>query len=248
MYERPQGIISLGMSKSLKPKKRIWVTQSRPRGKDSAADFEAIGLQAVSSPLLNIVVNSDMIDEPSRDIHLIFTARNGVRAFAQKHDARDYSVTCVGDATAELLNEHGFKDVKSVGGEAKDVIDWIVKTYPKTQAIHHCAGRHVRGRIVETLKDAGYNAERIEYYASVPVTELPVDIEDFDYVALYSPLGAETFASLIKTMDVSNLTSLSISQATDEALGGTNLATRLIANTPDQAAMMAELQLDLTSD
>lgn len=246
MSARQLATISCGMSKPLKPNKKIWVTQSWPRGKDSAADFETLGLTAISSPLLDIVPSSDETESPSRDTHLIFTARNGVRAFADIHSERDYSVTCVGDATAELAQEKGFKDVKSVSGEAIDVIEYILKSYLKTQTIRHCAGRHVRGRIVETLKDAGYNAERIEYYASSPVTKLPINIESFDYVALYSPLGAETFASLTKTMDVSTLTSLCISQATEEALDGTKLVRRLIAKTPDQAAMMAELQLDLT--
>jgi uroporphyrinogen-III synthase len=235
------------MNKTLKKKSKIWVTQSHPRGLDSAADFEALGLDVVSSPLLSIAFSSDPIPSPERSTHLIFTARNGVRTFVEKHTERDFAVTCVGDATAALAVENGFTQVTSAKGDAQDVIALIRETVPQSIPLRHCAGRYVRGQIVETLKSLGYNAERIEYYASTPISSSDLDVSDFDYVALYSPLAARTFRDLLKDKDVSGLKTLSISTATDDILDGLNVKDRHIAGRPNQEAMMARLKLDLES-
>lgn len=233
------------MNKSLNNKQKIWVTQSLPRGNDSAADFKSMGLNTISSPLLNIVINCDMIETPKPQTHLIFTARNGVRAFAQRHAARDYPVICVGDATAKLALDVGFTDVTSAGGDASDVVDLIEKTVPQTQPVLHCAGRHVRGEIVETLCEKGYQAKRVEYYASKPVETLPLDVSDVNYIAFYSPLAAKTFTALVDDVDVSHIKTLSISAATDAPLRAVNLAHYFIAASPDQNAMINALKLDL---
>jgi len=236
------------MSKYLNTMRKIWVTQTHPRGHDSASDFETMGLAAVSYPLLNIEFSGAKIDTPDPATHLIFTARNGVRAFVDKHTERDYNVTCVGDATAALAKQYGFNHITSAGGDANSVIEHILKTIPKSVPLRHCAGRHVRGDITETLSALGYTAERVEYYASKPITDVGIDISEFGYVAFYSPLGARTFHELFKDKDVSGLKALSISAATDEALEGLSLKARLVAESPNQHAMMARLKLDLESD
>ena len=224
---------------------RIWVTQTVPRAYDSAKAFEALGLEPVVSPLLSVVMHDEYISKPIKDSCLIFTARNGVRAFAEKHSERDFPVITVGSATAELARNYGFEDVQSADGTALDVIDLIAKKYSKSTQIRHCSGRHVRGRIVERLLKKGYNAERVEYYASKPVTHYDIDLAEISYVTFYSPLGADTFAKLYSQNETGQLKALSISLATDKALCGINFKKKLIADTPNQAAMLAKLRLDL---
>ena len=66
----------------------------------------------------------------------------------------------------------------------------------------------------------------------------------FDYVAVYSPLAANNLAQLLALHNVERLTSLSISANTDDGLAGSGVGRRLIANSPNQAAMLATLRLD----
>lgn len=237
-----QASIFSGMNKA---PENIWVTQTLPRALDSAADYEVLGLKPIVSPLLKIKASNIALTAPSPETTLIFTARNGVFAFCEKHKERFYDVFCVGDATANLAKEQGFQTVFSASGTAEDLLKLVQKNVPFTQTIIHCSGRHVRGQITERLKVLGYCAERIEYYASYPVDGVNVPPENFDYVAIYSPLAAKTFAELCSHKDLSRMTSLSISKAADKPLMALNLKNRLIAPLPAQSGMLECLRLDL---
>lgn len=207
--------------------------------------FEGMGLEAIADPLLNIVIRSDSVEAPKKDTHLIFTSRNGVRAFADKHERRNFAISCVGDATAVLATSHGFTNVSSAKGAAADVTVHILKTVSKETPIRHCAGFQTRGRIVQTLIEAGYNAEHVWYYRALPVEAVSLELDRIDYVALSSPLGAQTFAHLLADQDLSKIKTLSISAATNAVLKELDLADRLIADRPNNDAMMARLKLDL---
>ena len=77
-------------------------------------------------------------------------------------------------------------------------------------------------------------------YKSIPVTNLPkMDFAMLDYIALFSPLAAKTLANL--KPDLATTTILSISQATDTALGNMQCQSRLIAKAPNETAMLALL-------
>ena len=202
-------------------------------------------MATVAIPVLAIEFSTSDIAPPSSDTVLIFTARNGVRAFASKHQNRHYDVVCVGDATAALARVSGFDNVISVGGDSQNVIDWIKQNTPSSRPVRHCAGRHVRGQITETLQAAGYEAERVEYYASHPVENVAVDCQDIDYVAVYSPLGATTIANLWAGKDTGHLRFLCISEAVHDALGDLAKHSSLIAQRPNQRDMLNRLKLDL---
>lgn len=229
------------MNKDLK----IWVTQTHPRALESAKDFEALGMTAIPIPVLNIEFSTSDILSPASDNLLIFTSRNGVRAFSAKHQNRHYDIVCVGDATASLARGIGFKNVTSVGGTSDDVVDWIKSNIPSSRPLYHCAGRHVRGQITETLQALGYNAQRIEYYASHPAQNVAVDSQDVDYVAVYSPLGAKRIAQLWADKDISHIKFLCMSEAVHNALNGLTQGPVLIAERPNQRELLNRLKLDL---
>ena len=221
---------------------KIWVTQSLPRGRDSAIDYTDLGFEAIVSPVL--VMESVVSIPPAPEVQtlLIFTSRNGVSAFAEMTQGRANPVICVGDATAELAKSVGFVKVSSAGGDAQDVVKLVLKSVPRSRPIRHCSGKHVQGRIVEQLTDAGYNIERIRYYAASPVAQTEIDIKEVTYVALYSPRGAASFVNLVTGKETGHLTTLSISPATDAALEPLSFKNRLIAEAPDQRSLLAALQ------
>lgn len=228
-----------------KARKKIWVTQTLPRAVESAKGFKALGLEPIISPVLEITFSDKTFSAPNPETALIFTSRNGVRAFCAKHEARAYQVFCVGEATAQLAKAYGFADVISAGGNAADIISLVSRTLPKQTPVLHCAGRHVRGFVTESLEGLGYQASRLEYYASSPVEPLNMAISQIDYVALYSPFGADVFSKRVARQDLSNLTSVSMSGAVDEVLRGLTLKTRLVASHPAQSEMLQCLRLDL---
>jgi uroporphyrinogen-III synthase len=232
------------MSKSQNTPPKIWVTQTLPRAEESAAAFRAIGLEAVVSPVLQIRISDNLINLPSELTVLLFTSRNGVRAFCSVHAEREFDVLCVGDETAKLARGMGFNQVSSAGGDVDDLFALVKKEISLSRPIRHCSGRHVRGRLTERLLESGYTATRIEYYASEPRITLDVEPSHFDYVAVYSPLAANNLAQLLALHNVERLTSLSISANTDDGLAGSGVGRRLIANSPNQAAMLATLRLD----
>ena len=136
----------------------------------------------------------------------------------------------------------GFVHVRSAEGDAQDVVKLVLKTVPRSQTLRHCCGEHVKGRLAEQLSEAGYKIERAIYYSASPVDQTDVNLGGVKYVALYSPRGALAFSDIVKEEAVSHITALSISEATDALLEPLSLAGRLIADTPDQAAMVKVLR------
>lgn len=220
---------------------KIWITQSLPRARDTAEDYAELGLEPVISPVLEISPISSPPAPPVKSDLLIFTSRNGVSAFAETCSKRANEVICVGDATAELARKVGFVHVRSAEGDAQDVVKLVLKTVPRSQTLRHCCGEHVKGRLAEQLSEAGYKIERAIYYSASPVDQTDVNLGGVKYVALYSPRGALAFSDFVKGKDVSHMMSLSISGATDAALEPLSLKSRLIAETPDQTAMVKAL-------
>jgi len=216
-----------------------------PRAHESAEGFKALGLEPIISPLLNIAFSDAALSAPDFDTAIIFTSRNGVRAFSSKHNTRHYKVFCVGDATAQLAKANGFENVYSAGGAASDIIELVRDTLSTQASILHCSGRHVRGFVTERLQALGYQARRHEYYASTPIDHLSIEISQIDYVALYSPLGAEIFSKLMMEKDLSQTNTLSISSAVDSAMVSLMPKKRLIASHPSQSEMIRCLRLDL---
>ena len=220
--------------------KRIWITRTLPSAHKSAANFAHLGFASAISPLLKIIPTPNMPPRPRDDDVLIFTSLNALHWFCEFTKLRHWPVVTVGDETAAQAQIAGFKDVSSASGTSKDVTQLVKSKFQASQSIIHCSGNHVRGTIIEDLQTAGYTARRDEYYKSIPVSNLPkIDFATLDYIALFSPLAAKTLANF--KPDVATTTILSISQATDTALGNIQCQSRLIAKAPNETAMLALL-------
>ncbi len=218
----------------------IWITRTLPGAHKSGANYASLGLACIISPLLALAPAAQMPPRPDKKALLIFTSQNGLNSFCDFTSSRDWPLVTVGDETAEQARTLGFKDVRSAAGTASDIIKLIKSNVPMSQPIIHCAGQHVRGNITKELGAAGYSIRRDIYYETHPVLKLPnLDVTKLNYIALYSPLAAKTLRVL--TSDLSTVTTLSISEATDEALGNLKCQSRLVAKSPDETAMLALL-------
>ncbi len=214
--------------------KTIWITRTQPAAAQSALVWAEAGFEPESLPLLDVtpVSHPPIPDEAI----LIFTAKNGLDHVASS----GHRAICVGDATAAHAESRGFRDVVSVDGTSADITRWVLANLKKDKPIIHVSGRHVRGTITEDLAAAGYDAKRIITYESTPIPAWPV--KRISHVALYSPLAAKTFAELARERDVSTLTTVSISKATNAELDGLSLNARYIATRPTEAALVMAAQ------
>jgi uroporphyrinogen-III synthase len=191
-------------------------------------------------PLLTIGPPEKKPLAPNNKAVLVFTSPNGVYAYQSFGFDVDHTVITVGDKTASVARAAGFTDVRSAKGASADVTQLVLAAVPTSTPVIHCAGQHVRGMITEDLRAAGYDARRDLYYRSDPVKTLPdINLGEVDYIALYSPKAAETLAGFPR--DLSQQIILSISAATDAALGGIKAKARRIAGMPNEPAMLALL-------
>ncbi|MBC6412535.1 MAG: uroporphyrinogen-III synthase, partial [Hyphomonadaceae bacterium] len=214
----------------------VWITRTLPGAEKSATAFQQAGFRTVVAPLLKIGRPAILPRMPEDDAVLIFTSGNGVDAFCNLTQDRHWPVVTVGDATAQRAGSEAFRTVHSAAGDWADVVKSIRFLFKPDQfPIRHIGGQHVRGRIVETLAKAGYDARLDICYRSWPVHDLPeLDWVTITHIALYSPMAAHTLAEF--SPNVLKMTSVSISPATDAALEKLEFADRLVAMTPDEPA------------
>ena len=217
---------------------KVWVTRTRPGAEKTAKALRARGFDPIISPLLEVAPADNIPPMPDRDAMLVFTSGNGVRAFCDLTDRRAWPVITVGDATADLARHCGFEEVRSASGDSADLLNLIKDTLPKTQPIVHGSGEIVRGNIVERLQAFGYKARRNIYYNTVPTNTFPaVSMSAIDIVLLHSPLAAKALSE--QKLDLSKTIVISLSQAVDEALTAPAIGERRVANSPDEAALLA---------
>jgi len=217
---------------------KIWVTRTWPASDESAKAWRAAGFDPMVAPLLKIqpIPNS----APQVGDLLIFTSKNGI----DHVECERQRAICVGDATADHARKAGYRDVVSVDGTSKDVTDWVKANIKPPTAVCHISGWHVRGTIIEDLRDAGYLATRKIVYRSAPCPIWPE--APASQVALYSPLAARVFADLATGGALSRLSAICISQATADELKGLQLNSIHIAKRPreDELIMAAKNAVD----
>ncbi len=176
-----------------------------------------------------------------RNVKLIITSQNGLRALTSFTDRRDWDVITVGDASANLARGMGFKNVTSAKGNADDLVVHVRQDYSsKNDTFAYLSGSKVRLDIADELSKLGYDAVRYVYYENTAVQNLPnVDLQKITHIALYSKLAASCLEKL--NVDLAGKRPVSISAFVDAALDNQSLATRYIAKRPEESAMIAAL-------
>ena len=98
---------------------RLLLTRPEEDARETARRLEERGHQVLVTPLMVI----DVLGGGPLDLNgvqaLLVTSVNGLRAFMHRQGGRvpRLPVYAVGDATARVAREMGFKDVKSAGGD-----------------------------------------------------------------------------------------------------------------------------------
>ena len=172
---------------------KVWVTRSLPGARRSAESLKAMGYEAIAAPLLTIGPPPVRPPNLSKDAALIITSQNALWALITETGARHWPLICVGDVTAALAVEFGFKDVQSAAGTSADIVPLISSLFPnESRPFVHISGQTIRGGLTAKLTAEGYDAARHIYYQSCPVDDLSnLQLSHIDTVLLYSPKAAK---------------------------------------------------------
>lgn len=233
---------------SARPK--ILVTRPEPDASDTAARLNAVGLEPVLAPLLEMHVLETGLPDAKNLTAIALTSANALRALEQQDKLTAYlhlPVFTVGDRTAAHARDAGFETVTSADGSFDDLIALLAKQN-FTGAIFYPTAANATGDLAKALAPAGIMALPARIYEMRPTTELSKDTianlvsREIKAVSLYSRHTAETFCALTEALDKgarAALTALCLSENVAAPMIANRFTRIALADYPSEEAMMA---------
>ena len=232
-------------------RKRALITRPQEDSADAAIALAKWGITPVLAPMMQIEYAAPEIEnEVSLAQAILFTSRNGVRAFARLVPRRDIPVLAVGDSTAALARDMGFVNVQSAQGDSADLGRLTIdRLNPADGILFHAAGATVAGDLTDALNKAGFRTMRRTVYEAKPVETLADDTatalrdRTLDYVLFFSPRTGRIFADLVqkaglaKTCD--SLTAICLSDAVASEITDIEWRDVLVARQPTTTALLS---------
>ena len=227
----------------------VIVTRAEPGAGETAARLEAIGAQALVSPVLSVQSDPSVsLPDLSTVSGLIFTSANGVRSFAQRSNDRSHPAWCVGPATADAAREAAFAKVQESTGNAVDLANYIAaRATPGPKPLLHVANAAAKGDLKATLEQLGFGVTFAPLYAMQPAASLTPDTLSAleapgpSIVLIHSAKGAERFATLATELAIPSTFAVAISEAALAPLAGLSLRARFAAEIPNEDGLFAAL-------
>lgn len=216
---------------------RVWVTRAEPGATRTAERVRALGLTPVVQPLLTVRFVDAPLDLDGVTT-LAFSSRNGIDGFTRLHPGRALPVYAVGEATAEAARTAGFDRVVSADGDLEALSALIRRTHRATEGIVLHPGPALPAGNLAVLTGPSIVVRSIIVYATEPTTD---PAPPFDIVLIHSPRAALRLAKCLGATDVSSRTVLAISEAAGAPLEDLGFDRLVIADRPDEDAMMAAL-------
>lgn len=196
----------------------IWITRPLEDANQLRELIEAIGLEAVVSPLLDVEylvpINTKLDDVRA----IVATSRNGLRGLCRwladfdgsdaggLADYKKMPLYVVGEGSGKLAREFGFSDIRTGGGTAESLEPLILNDgYGAGDKVLHVRGNKVAFDLQNALADGGFEFCEVETYRSVEAGELTPEIvrllhaKELDAVILMSPRTASVYGNLMKT-------------------------------------------------
>ena len=168
--------------------------------------LEALGHQAIMSPLLKIVAMADAIIPDDKWQAVAITSANAVRAMPIEAltKLKSLSMLTVGPQSADAARHAGFRRVEEAGGDAAGLARHIAATRDPSQGpILYLAGREQAADFAGLLVRSHFKVARIILYEAQPALELPREAGRADAVVLYSPRTASIWKNLAGQAELS---------------------------------------------
>jgi uroporphyrinogen-III synthase len=232
---------------------RLVVTRPIEDSEKLARTLSDKGHRVFMSPVLRIVLHSD-VAIPERAYQAVaITSANGSRALAGNSALTRLSrlpVFTVGAQSAEAALKTGFTNVEATGGDVDALAACILAACtPESGPILYLSGKDIAGDLEATLTQHGFEVERIVLYEAVAARALENETArtlarcEVDGVLLYSRRSARIWRTLIESSDLAetarSLPHYCLSYKAAAALAP-DYVTR-VPKKPDEASLLALL-------
>jgi uroporphyrinogen-III synthase len=228
---------------------RIAITRPEEDAAPLKAKLEALGHDVIAVPLLAIRSRTSIV-VPERNWQAIaVTSANGIRTLPDLPHLKSIRMLTVGPQSLKAALAAGFK-AEAHGGDVHGLAAFICEHLdPADGPILYLSGAETAADLELQLKDAGYDCQRLVLYDAVPADSLDT-VDDalrrrrVDAVLLYSPRTAHIWRTLVEKalpseqvpMPLHLCLSRNVAAVLPEAWP------RVVAQSPDEAAMMALLE------
>ncbi len=231
---------------------RLLLTRPSDDAERLAALLEQRGHEPVVAPLMEFRAHTGETLALDGVQAVLATSANGIRALTTRTSRRDIPIFAVGPQTEEAARKAGFAVVHNADGDASALVELVVRSAnPEQGALFHAAGADTAGRVRRRLEAAGFRVTSPVLYETVAPTTLPLSARNalsqgrLDGVLLFSPRSAKIFAGLVADAGLAPacqaLDAYCISAATAEGLGGLRFQRVIVAEAPNQEAILALL-------
>ncbi|MEQ1888918.1 MAG: uroporphyrinogen-III synthase [Alphaproteobacteria bacterium] len=231
---------------------RYLITRPEEDAAPLAEAVRALGHQAMIDSMLRITPFDDVQLDTGGVQALLFSSANGVRAFSDISLNRRVPVFTVGEASAAIAREMGFRKVFAGGGDVAALAQLVAGSLkPEEGILMHISGTVVARELKDLLQRDGFNVFRVRLYESEPATRLsdPTITHfrsgELDGVLFYSPRTAQIFADLVienrLTEACRRIRALCLSEAVAEVADKLPWRAIKVAGEPTQSAMLEML-------
>lgn len=229
---------------------RILITRPPEDAARFAELLQARGHDALCAAMLSV----RFFDGPELTFEnvsaILATSANGVRAFARRTERRDLTILAVGPQTADAAQAAGFERVECADGDASTlaeaVLGWVK---PEDGVLLHAASADNEGRLKVLLAEEGYTVDVVMLYEVIATAKLPVIAREalannaLDAAVVFSPRSAMALRDGITRARLGDsckrLSAICISKATADVLAPLPFRQIIVADKPNQDAMLS---------
>jgi uroporphyrinogen-III synthase len=182
----------------------VLVTRPEQDAQEIAELIRGKGYNVQCEAFLSVVLHDEAINDRALEPYdaLIFTSKNGVRAFCHNSSKRNFEVYVVGDATAQEAYKNKFKNVHSAekgGGDVASLKE-IIRNCGHSKLLY-LRGKHVTQSLENNLID-----EKILYHTEFVKKINKNILKDiikgkFSDILFYSVRTADAFMYALKDFD-----------------------------------------------
>lgn len=228
---------------------RYLITRPEEDAGPLAEAVRALGHDVAVDSMLSITTFDDVQLDTDGVQALLFSSANGVRAFSDISLNRRVPVYTVGEASAAIARDLGFRRVHAAGGDVASLAQLVAGALkPEEGILMHVSGTVVARELKDLLQKDGFNVFRVRLYESEPATRLQdktvahIAGGEIDGVLFYSPRTAQIFSDLIienrLTEACRRIRALCLSEAVAEVADKLPWRAVKVAGAPSQSAML----------
>jgi len=227
---------------------RLLVTRPQPDATALAERLAARGHEVIVQPMMHVEF-ADEPTAPEAPAAILVTSRNAVRALSRWRRADAWRVLpayTVGAATATAMREAGFDDVHAGPGGVASLVAMVRAAAPAGPILYPAA-RHRTADLAALLSPL--EVVTVEAYRGIAAEALAADVTTaiatgrLDGALFFSRRTAAIFAGLAASAGVAaglgQTTLFALSPAVAEPLAGLSAAGVVIADRPDEDALLA---------